>query len=40
VIEQHAGWLFGRRYLSNYSLEALLDNHDTNRKETRELTAV
>jgi len=42
VIEQNDEWLVGRRYLSNHSLEAVLDRerNDTTRKETRELTAV
>jgi hypothetical protein len=41
VIEQNDEWLVGRRYLSNHSLEAVLDDdkRDNNRKETRELTA-
>ena len=42
VIEQHDEWLVGRRYLSNHSLDAVLDqekkdNNDS--EETRELTA-
>jgi len=42
VIEQNDEWLVGRRYLSNHSLEAVLDDdkQDNNREETRELTAV
>jgi transposase-like protein len=42
VIEQNDEWLVGRRYLSNHSLEAVLDRerNDNTRKETRELTAV
>ena len=42
VIEQNDEWLVGRRYLSNHSLEAVLDREriDDTRKETRELTAV
>ena len=41
VIEQNDEWLVGRRYLSNHSLEALLnDDKQDNREETRELTAV
>jgi putative transposase len=42
VIEQNDEWLVGRRYLSNHSLEAVLDDdkQDNNKKETRELTAV
>jgi putative transposase len=42
VIEQNDEWLVGRRYLSNHSLEAVLDDdkQDNNRKKTRELTAV
>jgi putative transposase len=42
VIEQNDEWLVGRRYLSNHSLQAALDDdkQDNNRKETRELTAV
>jgi hypothetical protein len=41
VIEQNNEWLVGKRYLSNHSLEALLDQEqdDNDRKETRELTA-
>jgi putative transposase len=42
VIEQNDEWLVGRRYLSNHSLEALLDQENkdnNNREETRELTA-
>ena len=40
VIEQNDEWLVGRRYLSNHSLEALLDQDkkDEDREETRELT--
>jgi hypothetical protein len=41
VIEQNDEWLVGR-YLSNYSLEAVLDQErkeDKDREETRELTA-
>jgi putative transposase len=39
VIEQNDEWLVGHRYLSNHSLEAILDyDKDNNRKETRELT--
>ncbi len=41
VIEQNDEWLVGRRYLSNHSLEAVLDpeKEDNDRKEARELTA-
>ena len=41
VIEQNDEWLVGKRYLSNHSLEALLDQDqdDNDRRETRELTA-
>jgi len=42
VIEQNDEWLVGRRYLSNHSLEAVLDQgmkEDNNREETRELSA-
>jgi hypothetical protein len=41
VIEQNDEWLVGRRYLSNHSLEAVLDraNQDNDREENRELTA-
>src|SRR4051794_38845811 len=41
VIEQNDEWLVGRRYLSNHSLEALLDhdNEEHDREDTRELTA-
>jgi putative transposase len=42
VIEQNDEWLVGRRYLSNHSLEAVLDHEQQkdgkDRKETRELT--
>jgi hypothetical protein len=41
VIEQNDEWLVGRRYLSNHSLEAVLDQErkeDKTREETRELT--
>jgi hypothetical protein len=39
VIEQNDEWLVGRRYLSNHSLEAVLDQEkDDDMKETRELT--
>ncbi len=41
VIEQNDEWLVGRRYLSNHSLEAILDqekNEHKHREETRELT--
>jgi putative transposase len=41
VIEQNDEWLIGHRYLSNHSLEAVLDqekNEDKTREETRELT--
>jgi putative transposase len=41
VIEQNDEWLVGRRYLSNHSLEAVLDQDETEektREETRELT--
>jgi transposase-like protein len=41
VIEQNDEWLVGHRYLSNHSLEALLDQErreHRNREETRELT--
>jgi len=41
VIGQNDEWLVGRRYLSNHSLEAVLDDDkQDNREETRELTAV
>jgi putative transposase len=41
VIEQNDEWLVGRRYLSNHTLDALLDREkeDEDREETRELTA-
>jgi hypothetical protein len=42
VIEQNDEWLVGKRYLSNHSLEAVLDHDntkDSNEEETRELTA-
>ena len=41
VIEQNDEWLVGRRYLSNHSLEAVLDQtieEDKQREEARELT--
>jgi putative transposase len=41
VIEQNDEWLVGHRYLSNHSLEAVLDQEkkdDKTREETRELT--
>jgi putative transposase len=41
VIEQNDEWLVGKRYLSNHSLEALLDQEKkevTDREETPELT--
>ena len=42
MIEQNDEWLVGRRYLSNHSLEAVLDpeKEDNDREERRELTAV
>jgi putative transposase len=41
VIEQNDEWLVGHRYLSNHSLEAVLndDKKDNNTEEVRELTA-
>jgi len=41
VIEQKDEWLVGHSYLSNHSLEAVLEGEkeDKGRKETRELTA-
>jgi hypothetical protein len=41
LIEQNDEWLVGRRYLSNHSLEALLEQEKDNndREEKRELTA-
>jgi putative transposase len=42
VIEQNDEWLVGRRYLSNHSLEAVLDREKKehkDRQETHELTA-
>jgi putative transposase len=41
VIEQNDEWLVGKRYLSNHSLDALLNDQkeDKTREETRELTA-
>jgi len=41
VIEQNDEWLVGRRYLSNHSLEAVLEEEkrDKDREETPELTA-
>jgi putative transposase len=42
VIEQNDEWLVGRRYLSNHTLEAVLDQpkeEDKDREETRELSA-
>ena len=41
IIEQNDEWLVGHRYLSNHSLEAVLDDYkkDNNKEEARELTA-
>jgi putative transposase len=41
VIEQNDEWLVGRRYLSNHSMDAILndDTEDNDRKETPELAA-
>jgi transposase-like protein len=42
VIEQNDEWLVGRRYLSNHSLETILDQEEKDNKDregTRELTA-
>jgi putative transposase len=41
VIEQNDEWLVGHRYLSNHSLEAVLEDYkkDNNREEARELTS-
>jgi transposase-like protein len=41
VIEQNDEWLVGRRYLSNHSLEAILEHkeEDKDTEETHELTA-
>ena len=41
VIEQNDEWLVGHRYLSNHSLEAVLDDYkkDNDKEEARELTA-
>jgi putative transposase len=41
VIEQNDEWLVGKRYLSNHSLEAVLNDEkeDKTREETHELTA-
>jgi transposase-like protein len=42
LLEQNDEWLVGRRYLSNHSLEAVLDQEkeeDKEREEARELTA-
>ena len=41
VIEQNDEWLVGHRYLSNHSLEAILNDYekDNNPEEARELTA-
>jgi putative transposase len=42
VIEQNDEWLVGKRYLSNHSLEAVLDQEkkdDKTKEEARELTA-
>jgi hypothetical protein len=41
VIEQNDESLVGKRYLSNHSLDALLNDQkeDKTREETRELTA-
>jgi len=42
VIEQNDEWLVGRRYLSNHSLETVLDQEEENKTttEARELTTV
>src|SRR5437773_9029568 len=42
VIEQNDEWLVGKRYLSNHTLDAILnaDKDNNARKETRELAAV
>ena len=42
VIEQNDEWLVGRRYLSNHSLETVLDQEEEDKTttEARELTAV
>src|SRR5213080_4539742 len=41
VSEQNDEWLVGKRYLSNHTLETILDQEkaDNDREETRELTA-
>jgi transposase-like protein len=41
VIEQNDEWLVGHRYLSNHSLEAVLNDYkkDNNSEEVPELTA-
>jgi transposase-like protein len=41
VIEQNDEWLVGRRYLSNHSMDTILNDNkeDHDRKETPELTA-
>ena len=41
VIEQNDEWLVGHRYLSNHSLETILDDYkkDNDKEEVRELTA-
>jgi transposase-like protein len=41
VIEQNDEWLVGHRYLSNHSLQAVLDDYkkDNNKEEAREITA-
>ena len=41
VIEQNDEWLVGRRYLSDHSLETILNDHkeDNEKKETPELAA-
>jgi putative transposase len=41
VIEQNDEWLVGRRYLSNHSMDAVLNDYkeDNNRKDTQELAA-
>jgi len=40
VIEQNDEWLVGHRYLSNHSLDAILNDYkkDNNPEEARELT--
>ena len=39
MIEQNDEWLVGRRYLSNHTLETILEQDNNSREETPGLTA-